>query len=97
VREKDLRGHFTQEEADPDVPGAAAGDGPGAVEKRGTEVESTPQPSDELGDVVVDRALEVLKSWTYFERLSERRASRMSSTVSGEAVMVESSAAAPSE
>ena len=97
VREKDLRGHFTQEEADPAVPGQAVEDAPGASDDKGAEVESTPQPSDQLGDVVVDRALEVLKSWTYFERLSERRADRLSSMEAGDAVIVESAIAAPSE
>ncbi len=58
IRETDLEGHFTQEEASP-----RAGD----------------QASDpEVGkagasDLQLARALEVLKSWTYFERLRRDR------------------------
>jgi carboxyl-terminal processing protease len=54
VREKDLEGHFTQEEADPEADGANPGEGADEAE-----------PSD----LQLDRALEVLKSWRYFERL----------------------------
>jgi carboxyl-terminal processing protease len=56
IREADLEGHFTQEEA-----GAAA---EAAPELEVSEVDS---------DIQLARALEVLKSWTYFERLRERR------------------------
>jgi carboxyl-terminal processing protease len=52
IREADLEGHFTHEEADPD-----------AGELHG----STKVPTD----IQLARALEVLKSWTYFERLRE--------------------------
>jgi carboxyl-terminal processing protease len=52
VREADLEGHFTHEEAEPD-----------------SELASSAKPKD----VQLDRALEVLKSWTYFERLNEHR------------------------
>ena len=57
IRERDLEHHFTQEEAKPEAPA---------------------RPSDDAGDVVegpggsdlqLARALDVLKSWTYFERL----------------------------
>jgi carboxyl-terminal processing protease len=54
IREKDLEGHFTQEDANPD-----AGPSEGEPEAEG--------PAD--SDVQLARALEVLKSWTYFERL----------------------------
>ena len=97
VRERDLRGHFTQEEADPAVPNQEAEDIPPAIEESGSEMGSTPQPSDKLGDVVVDRALEVLKSWTYFERLSERRAKRKLPVEAAAAVVVESITPASSE
>ena len=62
VREKDLRGHFTQEDAraresgDPKAP---------AKEETG---------DDEPADVPLARAVEVLKSWTYFERLRAAQA-----------------------
>jgi len=52
IREADLEGHFTHEEADPE-----------ADELHGTSKEPT--------DLQLARALEVLKSWTYFERLRE--------------------------
>ncbi len=60
IRERDLEGHFTQKDA------TAKG-----------EAEPSEAPEGEVGesqDVQLDRALEVLKSWTYFERLRERRA-----------------------
>jgi carboxyl-terminal processing protease len=56
IRESDLEGHFTQEEADPD--GGGSGTPPSPVAD---------------SDVQLARALEVLKSWTYFERLREDR------------------------
>ncbi len=58
LRERDLEGHFTQEEADPE----AAGE------------EELPEARRSLdSDVELARALEVLKSWSYFERLIEGR------------------------
>jgi carboxyl-terminal processing protease len=59
VRERDLEGHFTQEDADP---GQVA-----AAEEERKEADS------EESDLQLARALEVLKSWTYFERLQEGR------------------------
>ena len=59
-REEDLEGHFTQEEAVPD-----------------SEGDSDPEEgaaADLEEDVQLARALEVLKSWTYFDRLREGRA-----------------------
>ena len=53
IREKDLKGHFTQEEADPDAEGS-----------------STAEPDD----VPLARAVEVLKSWTYFDALRAAQA-----------------------
>ena len=52
LRESDLEGHFTHEEADP-----------AAVDTLAEAEDSTDD------DVQLARALEVLKSWTYFERL----------------------------
>ncbi len=54
VRERDLQGHFTHDEADPGSEEEGAGDEPGD--------ESPP-------DVQMRRAVEVLKSWTYFDQL----------------------------
>lgn len=56
LREADLEGHFTHEEAEP----AKADDSSAA---------GRPGASDQDSDLQLDRALEVLKSWTYFERL----------------------------
>jgi carboxyl-terminal processing protease len=58
IRERDLEGHFTHDEADPGQP------------EIDEEIAST-----EGDDVQLARAVEVLKSWTYFERLKEGRAS----------------------
>jgi len=56
VREQDLEGHFTQEDAAPSESGAGAGG------------------SSQYGeDVQLARAVEVLKSWTYFDRLNRGR------------------------
>jgi carboxyl-terminal processing protease len=59
-REEDLEGHLTQEEVVPDAGGESA-PGEGAV-------------ADGTEDVQLTRAIEVLKSWTYFDRLREARA-----------------------
>ena len=53
-READLDGHITHEDAAPD---------PDASE------EDEDSEEVELPDLQLDRALEVLKSWTYFQRL----------------------------
>ncbi len=56
VREEDLQGHFTQEDASPSEEGASA------------------QGSGQYGeDVQLARAVEVLKSWTYFDKLNRVR------------------------
>ncbi|MCP4037820.1 MAG: S41 family peptidase [bacterium] len=55
MRERDLEGHFTQEEADPSESGEAEAT---AGEEEG-----------EIVDVQLERGLEVLKSWRYFNRL----------------------------
>jgi carboxyl-terminal processing protease len=73
-REQDLEGHFTQEEAVP-------------------ESETTPEPdegaaADVQNDVQLTRAVEVLKSWTYFDRLrkeGEESAPIRSAEAAGEA------------
>jgi carboxyl-terminal processing protease len=60
LRERDLEGHFTHEDAEPEAPVEAD---PAAVLEDGEEPE----------DVQLVRALEVLKSWAYFERLRDSR------------------------
>jgi hypothetical protein len=69
VRERDLEGHFTHEEADPgaaqpEAEGEASGDG------------ETGGEADEIEDPQLERGLEVLKSWSYFERLRQGREGR---------------------
>ena len=59
-REEDLQGHFTQEEALPESEREVAPEGGAAV--------------DVKKDIQLSRAVEVLKSWTYFERLRKARA-----------------------
>jgi carboxyl-terminal processing protease len=61
-REEDLEGHFTQEEAVPE-----------------SREDSDPEDEEEAAadlanDIQLARALEVLKSWTYFDRLRTARA-----------------------
>jgi hypothetical protein len=59
-REEDLEGHFTREEVVPE-----------------SESDSDPEEgaaADVKKDVQLTRAIEVLKSWTYFDRLRKARA-----------------------
>ena len=67
IREKDLRGHFTQEDANPDAKESG---------RNGGEPE----------DLQLTRAVEVLKSWTYFEKLRAAQAAGLAGepTVSAE-------------
>jgi carboxyl-terminal processing protease len=66
IRERDLEGHFEQGGAKrpPQQPVASEPGGPAAGPKAG-------EPPGEAEDVQLARAVEVLKSWTYFERLRE--------------------------
>jgi carboxyl-terminal processing protease len=64
MRESDLEGHFTQGDADPEALTDEA------IEAEGEESEAS---DDEVTDNQLDRAVEVLKSWTYFEQLRENR------------------------
>ncbi len=64
LREKDLEGHFTQKDATPEK-----------TEEKETEPSEEETPGeDEGGDLQLTRALEVLKSWTYFDRLRTAQA-----------------------
>jgi carboxyl-terminal processing protease len=64
LRESDLEGHFRHKDADPNSPEPP--ETPGNLEELDP---GTPVPEAEAGDVQLARALEVLKSWTYFEKL----------------------------
>ncbi len=62
VRESDLEGHFKQSDADP--------------KEQVAEQEPPAKPdeeAEEAADPQLTRALEVLKSWTYFDRLRDAR------------------------
>ncbi len=66
VRESDLEGHFTQDDASPDEATEGDGLGPDARLTESIEAETAERP-----DVQLTRALEVLKSWTYFEHMRD--------------------------
>jgi len=82
VREADLEGHFTIEDADPNTAGDDAGEAapeeaPAEGEGEGEgEAPAADASGDEAPDVQLTRALEVLKSWAYFERLSAANRAR---------------------
>jgi carboxyl-terminal processing protease len=67
VREKDLEHHFLHEQAQP-------GSDKQSAHPQPLELSGAPDSgaSAEKGDVQLARAVEVLKSWTYFERLRAR-------------------------
>jgi carboxyl-terminal processing protease len=60
MRESDLEGHFTQSDASPDK----------AAESDDDADESS---EEEAADLQLNRALEVLKSWNYFDRLRDNQ------------------------
>jgi carboxyl-terminal processing protease len=68
MREADLEGHFTQGEADPEAPTDEVPTADDEVADGESEASE-----DEATDHQLDRAIEVLKSWTYFENLRENR------------------------
>ena len=67
IRERDLEGHFTHGDADPEAGAPSEAEEP----EGGASEAGEPSASD---DLQLERAVEVLKSWTYFERLNEARA-----------------------
>ena len=76
LREADLRGHLTHGEASSEGdPGPPPETVPtpkeGEASEASEEVASATESEEE--DVLLSRALEVLKSWTYFDQLSEQR------------------------
>ncbi len=96
VRERDLRGHFTHERAEPGNAEVAPVDEESAPatgdDDSGTM--AAPEPSDEVTDPVLERALDVLKSWTYFERLRTKQRAAGPVTASAAGVDVISDATA---
>lgn len=81
IRERDLLGHIAHAKADPE--GAAARDDGAASEESEedtaseevaeAEAEADEAEEDPERDIVLARAVEVLKSWRYFEGLRARR------------------------
>ncbi len=68
IREVDLEGHFTQGDADPKASNEDVTD-----EDTDADNDESDASDDEVSDHQLDRAIEVLKSWTYFDRLRENR------------------------
>jgi carboxyl-terminal processing protease len=74
MREADLEGHFTQGDADPDSV-VQSKDQKAKDEKAEDEEvadEALETSEDDASDYQLDRAIEVLKSWTYFEHLRNK-------------------------
>jgi carboxyl-terminal processing protease len=73
VRERDLRGHISHDAAT--LGSADSGEAPDGAVAEAEIPAAAPEEDEEPAaeDVLVARALEVLKSWSYFDRLSERR------------------------
>ena len=87
VREKDLLGHFTQQDATQ----IEGGDAPHRILEHEQGEDGVPGPSEAAGvedavDVQLARAVEVLKSWTYFEDLRELRQQRQGTGAEGATV-----------
>ena len=78
LRERDLEKHFEHRQADPEDPGASAPppakDKDKDKEKGKAEPPQAQAPAAEKPDVQLARGLEVLKSWTYFEKLRDAKA-----------------------
>ena len=65
LRESDLEGHFRHRDAEPDAPEAP----PNPKIQEIDPGEPAPEVQGDSTDVQLARAVEVLKSWTYFEKL----------------------------
>jgi carboxyl-terminal processing protease len=68
LREKDLERHFLHPEPDGQIAGEPTAARP-HIELPGAAAGAEPAAPGEEGDVQLARGLEVLKSWSYFERL----------------------------
>ena len=73
LREADLRGHLTHGEASPGPEGEAAPVPSVPAEEEASEEKQAESEEAEEEDVLLSRAVEVLKSWSYFDQLSEQR------------------------
>ena len=101
VREKDLQGHFTQQDAT-DLEGGNAPPTRILEHEQAAEDEAPPATDDgveveeeESVDVQLARAVEVLKSWTYFEDLRKMREERGGEAADGATVAAAEAAEAP--
>jgi carboxyl-terminal processing protease len=76
LRERDLEKHFEHRQADPEDPGTSPPPPAPAKDKEKGKAEppEAQAPPAEKPDVQLARGLEVLKSWTYFERLRDAKA-----------------------
>jgi carboxyl-terminal processing protease len=69
IRERDLEGHFEQQgDAPEEAPAQPGAESPGPA---GGGAKGAPAAPGEGEDLQLARAVEVLKSWTYFERLRD--------------------------
>ena len=83
MREKDLRGHFTQKDAT-ELDGGSAPPTRILEHEQSSDDDAAPEEGlsvpgegeEEELDVQLVRAVEVLKSWTYFEDLRRQREER---------------------
>jgi carboxyl-terminal processing protease len=80
IRERDLERHFTQERAAPPEPDE---------DSEETPVAEPPAAPGEPGDLQLSRAVEVLKSWTYFDKLRQARIQDEAATRTAEAASPE--------
>jgi carboxyl-terminal processing protease len=74
VRERDLRRHISHDAASSGSTGVKGSAEDSDAEPE-ADVDDRAEVVEEGPDVMIARALEVLKSWTYFDRLSGREAS----------------------
>jgi carboxyl-terminal processing protease len=94
MREADLEGHFTQGDADPDSLTDEATDEV-SDEADDAEDDASEESDGEASDHQLDRAIEVLKSWTYFDRLRDNRPPRSLQAKAPEATPETTSEATP--
>ncbi len=85
VRERDLLGHLTHADADPEAAAESEAEGAEPADDEGAKTGDEAAAEAER-DVVLDRAVEVLKSWRYFEGLRARRVPTVRAAVDPEVI-----------
>ncbi len=73
MREADLEGHFTQGEADPNAAAETKDAKAKADDAQADDAEDPETPDTAARDQQLERAVEVLKSWSYFDQLRQSR------------------------